>query len=477
MLFIVKNYTGDVINFGIAAERLHADGIEVGTLVVAEDIGTSGAAGTGMRGTAATMIVEKVLGAAADAGATLTELLTLGDRLVSDSRSLAVAYAAQHDRETGQPAFVVGDQMLEFGVGIHGERASAQLPTEATDDLVDRMIGDLLAANPATGPLILLVNGLGGMSNLDLANVAGVALAALDRAGAVVESLVIGTYVSALDMRGFSLTLTQVAADWLPYWYAGHDTPALPRPRPLVRTSAGRVSRVARSRSSSPWALAFMARMAGLRRGFDALDAAAGDGDFGDNLLRGLRAGVDETASPVDAGLAADLSAFAAAFGDDVGGSSGPLFGVLFQAVAAHAANIGGPAGAAGVIGELAGEATEEVSDALARGLAAGAAAVSRVGGAELGDRTMIDALAGFVTGVSATLDLAAAERALRDAEATAGMRPRRGRATYLADRIGHVPDAGALAVAGLVIALSERLDTRGQDALWVRLEAVVNQH
>ena len=459
VLQIVKNYTGDLINFGIAAERLAADGLDVRTLVVKDDIGTT-SAGPGMRGTAATMIVEKVLGAAADAGATLDELAALGERLVADSRSLAVAFGAHHDRESGQPAFDIDKGVFEFGVGIHGERASAQIPAEDLSTLVARMTGDLLTAHPTTRALVVLVNGLGGISNFDLANVAYEVLDALRTAQVQVESIVVGTFVSALDMRGFSLTFTETSEDWLPLWYADHDTAALPRPRPMVEAADGAPlqSPASRERASSPWALGLNARIADLRRGFNALDAQAGDGDFGDNIARGMAAAVDADAPPVDQGVTADLRAFSASFLNDVGGSSGPLLGVLLQAAAA---------------------ATDGASDlpaALAAGLTAGADAVSRVGGAQPGDRTMIDALTGFLSGDLTQVDHDAAQRALDDAQATAGMRPRRGRATYLADRVVGVPDAGALAIAGLVIALSERVSKQDHANLWARLESTIRR-
>lgn len=459
VLLIVKNYTGDIINFGIAAERLLADGIPVGTLVVQDDIGTASEAATGMRGTAATLIVEKILGAAADAGKSLEDLLTLGEQIVARSRSVAVAFASHTDRESGKPVFAIEDGLWEYGVGIHGERASAQIPAEGVEALVERMVSDLLVVNPPDSPLVVLVNGLGGMSNFDLANIASEVLDALESSGVEVESIVFGTYVSALDMRGFSLTLTSALPEWLPYWYADHLTSALPRPRPLARPELSNRPASQRVRAASPWAIDFARRLSELRRAFNALDSAAGDGDFGDNFTRGLMAGIDTDTVPVDTGLASDLRAISSAFLDDIGGSSGPLLGVLLQSAAISAEN------------------SNFLPSALARGLADGAAAVSRVGGAQLGDRTMIDALTGFVTGEIMRVDHPAAVRVLEDAQATASMRPRRGRATYLADRVNNIPDAGALATAALVIALSERLSEEDHADLWAALESAVDQN
>jgi dihydroxyacetone kinase len=149
VLLIIKNYTGDVINFQIAAERLRHEGIPVATVLIDDDIATDNRdAATGRRGTAATVVVEKLLGACADQGAKLDELATLGAQVVARSRSLAVAARAQTSPATGEPAFVLAPGSLEYGVGIHGERGTGTIERRSVEELVRQMADELLAALP-----------------------------------------------------------------------------------------------------------------------------------------------------------------------------------------------------------------------------------------------------------------------------------------------------------------------------------------
>ncbi len=175
VLHIVKNYTGDVINFAIAAERLQAAGIPTRTVIVDDDIATdSDETETGRRGTGATVIVEKILGAAADSGLGLDELADLGAEVVARSRSLAVAARAQTDSHTGRPAFDLAEGTLEYGVGIHGERAASSIGREDFDVLVARMVDEVHAAvagDPADGDLLVFANGLGATTQIELFNV------------------------------------------------------------------------------------------------------------------------------------------------------------------------------------------------------------------------------------------------------------------------------------------------------------------
>lgn len=442
IIHVVKNYTGDRINFAIAAERLRTEGHQVAEVLVDDDLGSEGHE-VGRRGTGATVVVEKVLGAAADSGASFDDLVDLGRRVAERSRTVAVAHRAQTSLETGEPAFDVAPGALEYGVGIHGESAAESIDQPDLTALVDRVVGDLLAALPASDDgYLLLVNGLGGTGNLELAHVATEAVRALEADGRRVRSVVTGTYVSALDMRGFSVTLTAAEDAWTEHWFAPHGTVALPAPRPL-----GEAVGVEEEQGSgtgaepSPWLAGLAATFESRRSALNALDQRAGDGDIGTNLDNGLRAAL-RRAPGADADLDADLTAVAGAFLDDVGGSSGPLFGLVLSELAAVADDA-------------------DLPTALARGLRAGQEAVTRVGGAVPGDRTLLDALA--PAAATGTLDRAAVDAAIEGARATADLVGKRGRASYLGDRALGVPDPGAVAVAILLAALLERLD--GSDA------------
>lgn len=230
VLHIVKNYTGDRINFGIAAERLRAEDIPVRRVLVDDDLATeSDETATGRRGTGATVLVEKLLGGAADTGLGLDELASLGTEFASSSRSIAVAARAQTSPSQGGEAFPLPDRTLEYGVGIHGERAVTTLEHPGFEQLVDRMTHQLLdAVAHSTGSVLLLVNGLGATTLLELQAVHSRVAHLLEERSLRVAGRLVGTFVPALDMSGFSLTLTALRDDWHAYWHAPARTPAFP---------------------------------------------------------------------------------------------------------------------------------------------------------------------------------------------------------------------------------------------------------
>lgn len=210
VLHVVKNYTGDRINFGIAAERLAHEDIPCARVLVNDDLASeSDNIATGRRGTGATVLVEKVLGAAADQGRGLDELKRLGDSVAARCRSIAVAARAHTSPATGEPAFTIPVEEFEFGVGIHGERADRAIPREPVGALVERMAGALLKAlapEPRT-PLIAVVNGLGAVTRMELYAVTHALGKLLDDQNLVLARNLVGDFVTALDMRGFSLSL------------------------------------------------------------------------------------------------------------------------------------------------------------------------------------------------------------------------------------------------------------------------------
>lgn len=229
VVHIVKNYTGDRINFGIAAERLRLEGIEVRRVLVDDDLATESAdTATGRRGTAATVAVEKILGAAADEGADIDELAELGARVAAASRSIAVASRAQTTASSGEPAFEIDPLDLEYGVGIHGERAVSTITRPGTAPLVQRMTDQILDALPTGGDVILMVNGLGAVTLLELNLVFEYAAQHVETRGGRIVGNLVGTYVPALDMRGFSITVTQTDDRLLALWEAPAFTPAFP---------------------------------------------------------------------------------------------------------------------------------------------------------------------------------------------------------------------------------------------------------
>ncbi|MFR9675258.1 dihydroxyacetone kinase subunit DhaK [Streptomyces sp. TR06-5] len=230
VLHIVKNYTGDRINFGIAAERLRDEGIAVRRVLVDDDLATDSAdTATGRRGTGATVIVEKLLGAAADAGLGLDELAALGGDVVRASRSIAVAGRAQTSPSHGGEAFDLAEGQIEYGVGIHGERAAGTVTQPPFEELTERMAVQVLDALPHTGAgVVLLVGGLGATTLLELYALHDHLRTVLDKRGVAVAGQLVGTYAPALDMSGFSVTMTAADPGWLAWWHAPTRTPAFP---------------------------------------------------------------------------------------------------------------------------------------------------------------------------------------------------------------------------------------------------------
>ncbi|MBZ6212054.1 dihydroxyacetone kinase subunit DhaK [Streptomyces olivaceus] len=462
VLHIVKNYTGDRINFGVAAERLRADGIPVEQVLVTDDVATS-TAGAGRRGTAATVVVEKILGAAADQGAGLEELAALGREVVDRSRSLAVCTRAHTSPSTLQPAFDLAPAHADYGVGIHGERGSRSVPLPRVEDLVRRMLSDLCTAVPdAPEGVLLVVNGLGSTSLLELQAVTAIATDQLGARGHHVAAALTGTHVGALDMAGLSLTLTALRPGWLTLWQADTHTPLTtwPRTAALPRTHItppDLLYRPAAPKGSSALLDRYAAIVSQVRDSLTALDQLAGDGDFGDNLASGLARAKTRARETDEDGMTAAADVFL----NEVGGTSGPLLGLLFQHLAAATAAC--PDGQRPAV------------PALAEALAAGCAAIRRVGGAGSGDRTLVDALLPAAQslhdadkrereGERAVTDAALA--AVEGARGTAGMLGARGRSSYIGARALGIPDPGAVGVALLLIAAADVYEPRSATAL-----------
>ncbi|MGQ7349599.1 dihydroxyacetone kinase subunit DhaK [Quadrisphaera oryzae] len=465
VLLVVKNYTGDVICFAIAAERLRAEGVPVETVLVDDDLATDASddhdgdddegGASQRRGTAATVLVEKVLGAAADRGDDLASLAALGRDVVARARSLAVASRAQTSLATGEPAFALDAGQLERGVGIHGERAASTTSRPPTRELVDGMLAELLTGLETAGAAVddegvaLLVNGLGGATSLELHALRALVGDLLSERGVRVATSLVGTYTAALDMRGFSLTLLALRPGWAELLAAPTATPSLPalpaEEEPQVAdhpddapsdgaAQDGQDPDDAGAAVVAAWAQALDGAHADLTR----LDQLSGDGDFGDNVASGLRHAERRGGT---------LSAAAGAFLDEVGGSSGPLLGLLLTELVPAVRR-----------GDTPGD--PQVGADIGAALRSGAQAVTRVGGAQVGDRTFLDALVPAADVLDGGGSLADAGRAAVDgALGTAQLLGRRGRSRYLGDRALGAPDPGAVAVAALVVVLAQVLE------------------
>lgn len=227
VLFIVKNYEGDVMNFSMAAEMCD---IPVATIRTDDDVAVQNSTyTTGRRGIAGTLVVEKIVGAAAERGATLAELAALGEATNRATRSMGVALTSCTVPAVGEPTFALGAADIEMGVGIHGEpgrRRVALAPADAiVEELLEAIVSDLA---PQKGrPLLLFVNGFGGTPLMELYLIYHAAHRMLGQRGLTIARSLVGSYVTSLDMAGCSLTVTALDDRTMALWDAPVNTPAL----------------------------------------------------------------------------------------------------------------------------------------------------------------------------------------------------------------------------------------------------------
>ncbi|PCJ31796.1 MAG: dihydroxyacetone kinase subunit DhaK [Gammaproteobacteria bacterium] len=219
VLFIVKNYAGDVMNFEIAAEMIDC---EHATVLVSDDVSLPKDHSTGRRGVAGTLIVEKIVGAAAQAGKSLLECKTLGDRVNDATASMGVALTSCTVPALGSPTFDIGDNEIEMGVGIHGERGREPMDLVSASKIVEQLAQTIDEdLKPQQGQKVLLhINGLGATPLMELYLIYDLAAQFWsDRGVEVVRSLV-GNYTTSLDMTGASITLTLLDDEMMTLWDA-----------------------------------------------------------------------------------------------------------------------------------------------------------------------------------------------------------------------------------------------------------------
>jgi dihydroxyacetone kinase-like protein len=229
VLFIVKNYTGDCMNFEMAAEMYEG---KSATVLVNDDVAVEDSTWTtGRRGVAGTLIVEKMVGAAAEQGKSLDELKALGDKVVAATRSMGVALTSCTVPAAGKPTFQIGDDEIEMGVGIHGEPGRKRVkmaPAKAiVGEMVEAIVADIAKAGVKGGPVILLINGFGGTPAGELYLVADLAIADLKKHGFEIARSLVGNYITSLEMAGCSITITAVDDAMLKLWDAPVKAPGL----------------------------------------------------------------------------------------------------------------------------------------------------------------------------------------------------------------------------------------------------------
>jgi dihydroxyacetone kinase len=473
VFFSYGNYAGDVLNFDAAQERLRAEGIACETVTVTDDIvSATPAEKHKRRGIAGDLTVFRIAGAAAAAGADLAEVTRLARHANERTRSFGVAFTGCTLPGADDPLFTVPAGRMAIGLGIHGEPGIDETGIPTADGLAEMLVEKLLAEVPdgvdavRGARVVPILNGLGSLKYEEMFVVYRRIAQLLTDAGIEIVDPHVGEYCTSFDMAGTSLTLFWLDDALASLWETPVDTPAYRRGSvaPQEWSDAAAAADVADviapgDEASRAVAETVLAAVRTIARTVDThveelgrLDAIAGDGDHGIGMQRGSHAALAAAASAVDAGAGArtTLSRAADAWADKAGGTSGALWGVILNAVAAKLGDEGRPDAAA-----------------VAAGVAAGSRGVTDYGRAEVGDKTLVDALVPFTSTLTHAVDAGAgltdawrtaADAATRAAAATAELLPRMGRArTHGQNSVG-TPDPGAVSLALIVTAIGETL-------------------
>ena len=230
VLHLVKNYTGDVLNFETAADLAAADGVEVRTVVIDDDVAVKDSLYTaGRRGVAGTVLVEKIAGAAAERGDDLDAVAAVAEKVNGQVRTMGVALTPCVVPHAGEPSFTLADDEIEIGIGIHGEPGRERIKLAPADEIVDRLLAPVLEDLPfASGDkVLLLVNGMGGTPQVELYIVFRRAAEVLAGKGIEVTRSLVGNFVTSLEMQGVSISVLKLDDELTELWDAPVQTAAL----------------------------------------------------------------------------------------------------------------------------------------------------------------------------------------------------------------------------------------------------------
>jgi dihydroxyacetone kinase-like protein len=230
VLHIVKNYTGDIMNFELAAEMARAEGIDVNAVVIADDVAVKDSLYTaGRRGVGGTVLAEKIVGGAAEAGADLATVTALCQKVQDNVRSMGMALTSCTVPAAGKPTFELGDDEMEIGIGIHGEPGRTRMKLAGADEITEMLATPVLDDLPfERGDKVLaFVNGMGGTPLIELYVIYNALAKILDGRGITVARNLVGNYITSLEMAGCSITVLRLDDELTKYWDAPVLTPAL----------------------------------------------------------------------------------------------------------------------------------------------------------------------------------------------------------------------------------------------------------
>ena len=229
VLHVVKNYTGDVMNFEMAAELASEQGVRVETVVVADDVAVEDSLYTaGRRGVGLTVLLEKIVGAAAEEGRDLDAVVEVANKVNANGRSMGMALTSCTVPAAGKPTFDLPEDQMEIGIGIHGEPGRHREPLTGAKDIARQLVEPILADHDFAGSeAIVMVNGMGGTPLMELYLMYGEVRALLDAAGVRVVRNLVGNYITSLDMAGCSVTVLKTDDELLALWAAPVRTAGL----------------------------------------------------------------------------------------------------------------------------------------------------------------------------------------------------------------------------------------------------------
>jgi len=480
-LLIIKNYSGDVMNFKNAAEMARDDGIEVDYVIVDDDIAVEDSLYTvGKRGVAGTVFVHKIAGAAAAQGKSLAEVKAIANKAIANVRSIGFALTSCTIPAKGSPIFELGDDEIEYGVGIHGEPGIRRESTKTADALAKEAVAGLIkeAGLSAGSEVALMINGFGSTPLMELHGLNDATMKQLHSAGVNVTRTFVGNYMTSLDMAGASITVLKLDDELKSYLSAPAKTPAFVVDNPTdnepyapicvpytktgiytLQTDAkyATISNEALTKDNMVYLVDLLAQeIISNEAFFCELDSVAGDGDFGASLAKGFRKLKDEwediLAQSADAG--AFLSACGLVIMEHCGGASGPIWGSAFRAAGKS----------------ITGKATLSIAD-FAQMFQDVVAAIRLTGersfgrGAEVGDKTLMDALIPCADAWSTAAKNSAtftqafedgANAAVVGAKSTENITAKMGRAGNVGERSLGYPDAGAHALGVLFTVIAK---------------------
>lgn len=479
VLLTTGNYAGDVMNFGIAVDHLRAEGIDARYFAVTDDVASAPVADLAKRrGIAGDFTVFKAASAAAELGYDIDGVARVAELANARTRTLGVAFDGCTMPGANEPLFTVPEGKMGLGLGIHGEPGVSDEPMPTAAELAATLVSTLLAETPAGSgtKVAAILNGLGRTKYEELFIVWGTVSRLLREAGLEIVDPEVGELVTSLDMAGCSLTLMWLDDELEQLWRAPADTPAFRKGALVGETGQPQARRESVVASAAPHVRAAVAadtatlacaatvvaaleamaqKMAEMEDELGHIDAIAGDGDHGRGMVRGTASACDAARLARDdaAGPGSVLCAAGEAWADKAGGTSGVLWGAALGAVGGRLGDTGVPD-----------------APAVVAAIWDGYDALTKLGKAQPGDKTMLDALHPFAeslaAGVEEGQDLWAAWdqavlRAEESAQATAALRPKVGRARPLAERSIGTPDPGAISMAACLRTLGRVLSQR----------------